>query len=206
MEVLDATASKTVQTLVEVYGFELETSVAAVSAIGDKSDVGLAVSWCLDSGAEDRGGAVAFVHCPHLDGELSLIEPAALRLDAPCCLGCTSTENWACLTCGAVHCGRYVNKHAVAHHEATKEQTPIGHAVALSWADLSTWCYVCDGYVTHPRLEVLTARASALKFGEGSTSAANGAASDGAERSRKSGKQVAKRALDSVAEGDYDSD
>ena len=79
---------------------------------------------------------------------------------ATCAHGCVSTEQWVCLQCAEVHCGRYVNKHAVAHHEA------CGHITAASLADLSVHCYACAAYVEHPRLTPLMQRLSALKFGE----------------------------------------
>ena len=62
----DATASKTVQTLVEALGFSMEKAVSAVDAIGDKGDVNLAVQWLIDEGEEDHGGAVEFVCYTHL--------------------------------------------------------------------------------------------------------------------------------------------
>ena len=60
-----------------------------------------------------------------------------------------------------MYCGRYVNKHALAHYESH-----LGHFTAVSLADLSVHCYKCNAYVEHPRLEPLLARLRALKFGE----------------------------------------
>ena len=34
-----------------------------------------------------------------------------------------------------------MNEHMVMHQEST------GHKIALSMADLSVWCYVCDSYL-----------------------------------------------------------
>ena len=81
--ILDAIQSKTVTLLVESYGFELEKSVEAVLAIGDPSDAGLAVSWLLDNGEEDKGGAVEFIHCPHLDDALATPLVDGLHLPRP---------------------------------------------------------------------------------------------------------------------------
>ena len=167
----DAVASGTVQTLVEAMGFPIELAATAVDAIGDKSDVGLAVSWLLEHGGEDHGGAVAFVHCPHLDDPtVRLLDPSDLTAGkharrTTCEHGCESAEQWVCLQCGDVHCGRYLHKHALEHHQAHPT-----HVCAASLADLSVHCYACAAYVTHPRLEALNARLSALKFGEGSGS------------------------------------
>ena len=40
-----------------------------------------------------------------------------------------------------VFCGRYVNEHMVVHQET------CGHKIALSLADMSVWCYLCDSYL-----------------------------------------------------------
>jgi uncharacterized membrane protein YgcG len=62
----DAAASKTVQALVEAFGFPMAQAVTAVDAIRDKGDVNLAVQWLIDEGEEDHGGAVEFVCDTHL--------------------------------------------------------------------------------------------------------------------------------------------
>jgi len=60
---------------------------------------------------------------------------------------CGSTgENWVCLSCRLVGCGRYVNGDMELH--AVEAQHPL----AMSMADLSVWCYVCSSYVDHPCL------------------------------------------------------
>ena len=141
MSEVDAAASTTVSTLVGIYGIPLEKAVAAVAAIDDRSDVEKAVAWVIANAGdeqqaddEDRGGAVEFIHCPHLDDESRpLIAPAALTLTAPCASGCDTRENWVCLQCGATHCSRYVNQHALAHQEAA------GHPTGLSLGDLNVW-------------------------------------------------------------------
>ena len=48
-------------------------------------------------------------------------------------------ENWLCLMCSMVYCSRYVNSHMVAHNA----EEP-GHMIALSYSDISVWCYECD--------------------------------------------------------------
>jgi len=52
-----------------------------------------------------------------------------------------TTENWYCLTCGEVFCSRYVNSHGFEHFKST------GHAIFMSFTDLSSWCYLCDYYI-----------------------------------------------------------
>ena len=38
-----------------------------------------------------------------------------------------------------------------------------GHCLALSWSDLSVWCYACDSYIKHNTLEPLLIRAHEIK-------------------------------------------
>jgi len=57
----------------------------------------------------------------------------AIANDA-CCIVCTMQT----------HCSRYVNGHMKQHG------TETGHSLVLSYADISVWCYQCDGYVHHP--------------------------------------------------------
>lgn len=141
----DAVASRTVQQLVDVMGFPADKAAAAVDAIDDKSDVSRAVVWLVEQGEEDHGGAVEFVHCPHLDDpSVPLIDPALLapatHANGACCAhGCASKEQWVCLQCAGVHCGRYVEKHALAHYNADPT-----HMTAASLADSSVHCYKCD--------------------------------------------------------------
>ncbi len=54
-------------------------------------------------------------------------------------------EDWMCLTCGGVYCGRYHNKHGLHHFQITS------HPLALSFVDLSIWCYQCMEYIDHNR-------------------------------------------------------
>lgn len=56
---------------------------------------------------------------------------------------CTSAkENWMCLNCGQVLCGRYVNGHAL-HHSNENTQ----HYVCLNTLNCSVFCYKCDDFV-----------------------------------------------------------
>ena len=45
------------------------------------------------------------------------------------------------LLSGQIHCSRYVNQHMVQHNEESH------HPLALSFSDLSVWCYSCDDYI-----------------------------------------------------------
>lgn len=44
------------------------------------------------------------------------------------------------------------------HNEETQ------HPVALSFSDLSYWCYTCDAYITNGLLNVLRNKFSDIKF------------------------------------------
>lgn len=56
---------------------------------------------------------------------------------------CTSSkENWMCLNCGQVLCGRYENGHAL-HHSTENTQ----HYVCLNTLNCSVYCYKCDDFV-----------------------------------------------------------
>eukprot|EP00300_Choanocystis_sp_HF-7_P018550 c20072_g1_i1.p1 GENE.c20072_g1_i1~~c20072_g1_i1.p1 ORF type:complete len:560 (+),score=127.86 c20072_g1_i1:127-1806(+) len=175
-------AEITIHTLVNTFGFSEARSRQAVEAIGDKSNVEMAYNWLLDHGEEDKGGAVTFKDCPHLDDHHDpLASPQSLTFDNKCLDGCDGGENWMCLHCGQVRCSRYVSSHAFAHYRETVahaegsltveqasrgEQAGYGHFVAISLADLSVWCYVCEAYVTHNSLGPLISRLQSLKFGE----------------------------------------
>ncbi|KAL5713324.1 hypothetical protein ACHQM5_015410 [Ranunculus cassubicifolius] len=50
-------------------------------------------------------------------------------------------ENWLCLSCKDVFCSRFVNKHMLQHYQEK------GHCLALSYSDLSVWCFSCDAYL-----------------------------------------------------------
>lgn len=52
-------------------------------------------------------------------------------------------ENWICLGCNKLYCGRYVNKHMLQHYNSTN------HSIAISMLDLSLWCYSCNSYVSN---------------------------------------------------------
>ena len=71
----------------------------------------------------------------------------------------SAVENWLCAACLQLHCGRHVAAHALAHSHS------CGHAIAVSMADLSVWCYECDCYVAAPKLAPLLDALHEMKFG-----------------------------------------
>lgn len=97
--------------------------------------------------------------CPHL----SSLQPD--RFDSidttKSCTDCESTvENWICLGCAQIYCGRFINAHMVCHHMDSD------HPLTLSFADLSVWCYKCEAYIDNPCLFKYKNLAHQSKFGE----------------------------------------
>ncbi|XP_034252879.1 histone deacetylase 6 isoform X1 [Thrips palmi] len=110
--------------------------------------------------AEERMFAVVpLSDCPHLPS----VEPVPERgIDTNAlCESCSSPqENWTCLVCYKVLCGRYVNEHMSGHgHE-------VGHPLTLSFSDLSVWCYECEAYIDNAILYAAKNAAHRSKFGE----------------------------------------
>uniref|UniRef100_A0AAR2KF81 Protein deacetylase HDAC6 n=1 Tax=Pygocentrus nattereri TaxID=42514 RepID=A0AAR2KF81_PYGNA len=78
--------------------------------------------------------------CPHLDS-VQPVPADGISVFRPCEDCGADTENWICLCCYKVLCGRFVNEHMVTHGQVS------GHPLVLSFADLSVWCYPCESYV-----------------------------------------------------------
>lgn len=99
--------------------------------------------------------------CPHL-AELPSAEQQPQRIDTKqlCSVCSTNRENWWCLHCNEICCGRYVNEHMMFHHLSSE------HPLALSFADLSVWCYKCQSYIDNPHLFKYKNLAHIDKFGE----------------------------------------
>ncbi|CAE8715947.1 unnamed protein product [Polarella glacialis] len=145
-------------------GFPKRRSREAINSIGSSDDLQSAINWLLGHGQEDKGGAVQFQRCKHLDDDsVSLVGAAALTFaHDPACshADCSCTgEIWQCLSCNSLHCGRYGQRHGLQHSGET------GHPLMISLSDLSIWCYSCDAYVEHPKLITLRAQMETLKFG-----------------------------------------
>lgn len=98
-------------------------------------------------------------NCPHL----SDLQPDSINHinTSERCSDCDSVnENWICLGCARIYCGRFVNEHMLNHFMESD------HPLALSFADLSVWCYKCDSYIDNPRLFKYKNLAHLSKFGE----------------------------------------
>merc|ERR1711874_425268 len=83
---------------------------------------------------------------PHLDSLSSSVWPETLRVSEPCVDCGDRSENWVCLHCSTILCSRYVNGHGLKHSNTTD------HCMALSFSDLSVWCYTCDNYIDNEKL------------------------------------------------------
>lgn len=80
-----------------------------------------------------------------------------------CCEDCSSeAENWICLHCFKVFCGRYILEHMSQHHISSERE----HTLTLSFSDLSVWCYKCEDYIDNPVLFKYQNLAHLDKFGE----------------------------------------
>lgn len=97
--------------------------------------------------------------CPHLDA-VKPLPPSGIDVFLPCQDCGSDAENWTCLTCYQVFCGRYVNEHMVTHGVVSE------HPMVLSFCDLSVWCYLCEAYVHNQILFEAKNAAHWAKFGE----------------------------------------
>ncbi|XP_041858832.1 histone deacetylase 6 [Melanotaenia boesemani] len=97
--------------------------------------------------------------CPHLD-IVKPLPPSGIDIFQPCQDCGSQAENWICLTCYQVFCGRYINEHMVTHGVVSE------HPVVLSFSDLSVWCYLCESYIHNQVLFEAKNAAHCSKFGE----------------------------------------
>ncbi len=68
-------------------------------------------------------------------------------------------ESWLCLSCYKVHCSRQDHGHGAEHAEVAQ------HHVAVSYADLSTWCYACDAYIKADQVRPILGKLHEQFFG-----------------------------------------
>ncbi|CAN2389209.1 polyubiquitinated misfolded protein transport [Pristimantis euphronides] len=97
--------------------------------------------------------------CPHLES-VHALPSSGLDVAEPCAECGTQVENWVCLTCYQVLCGRYVSQHMMCHGAS------CGHNIVLSFSDLSVWCYSCDAYIHNEVLIPAKQSVYQSKFGE----------------------------------------
>ncbi|XP_012093100.1 histone deacetylase 6 [Jatropha curcas] len=110
----------------------------------------------------ESGWVEARTSCDHL-GSLSSDLSHIPTPDTSCYRCHHPNENWVCLSCKDVLCSRFVNKHMLQHYQQ------MNHCVALSYSDLSVWCFACDAYLDAQvivQLRTVYETAYILKFGE----------------------------------------
>uniref|UniRef100_A0A1B6EJ36 Protein deacetylase HDAC6 n=1 Tax=Cuerna arida TaxID=1464854 RepID=A0A1B6EJ36_9HEMI len=111
----------------------------------------------------DEGFAVHPRHdCPHLPA-VTAVPATGINITSPCsdCTPDSATqENWICLTCYSVRCGRVVKEHMLFH------SAEFSHPIVLGFQDLSVWCYLCESYIESPVLYEAKNAAYTSKFGE----------------------------------------
>ena len=76
--------------------------------------------------------------CPHVELGVAKEPLAVLPLKEMRCQECAhDKETWVCLKCFECHCGRFANRHMIAHAAAT------GHELCMNCSDMSIWCQKC---------------------------------------------------------------
>ncbi|RHW73740.1 ubiquitin hydrolase [Trypanosoma brucei equiperdum] len=119
--------------------------------------------------------------CPHLvclEQQPSPFSPAPSHMETCVVAGCgCQTDNWMCVTCGAVGCPRPEvggRGHALEHHNTTQHPVVVKlGTITPSGADF--YCYSCDDEVSdvhfeahmkHFGIDVKTSKKTAKTFGE----------------------------------------
>ncbi|PIA33160.1 hypothetical protein AQUCO_04200135v1 [Aquilegia coerulea] len=108
------------------------------------------------------GWVEARTSCEHLNSLASDLSHIPTP-HTPCYRCQHPAENWLCLCCKDVFCSRFVNKHMLQHYQQRN------HCLALSYSDLSVWCFSCDAYLdvqAITQLRPVYEIAHLLKFGE----------------------------------------
>ncbi|XP_045500979.1 ubiquitin carboxyl-terminal hydrolase 3-like isoform X1 [Colias croceus] len=88
------------------------------------------------------------MECSHLLDNVKLfselnIEDTTITKNFKCSECSVTEQNWLCLQCGIVSCGRYINGHAKKHSET------FDHQLCMSCDMYSVYCYKCDEYVSN---------------------------------------------------------
>lgn len=112
----------------------------------------------------ESGWVEARTSCDHLAAALSSDLTHIPAPDTHCSRCHHPNENWLCLCCKDVLCSRFINRHMLEHYQETTT-----HCVALSYSDLSVWCFSCDAYLDAQvilPLRPVYETAYLLKFGE----------------------------------------
>nr|XP_033779735.1 histone deacetylase 6 isoform X2 [Geotrypetes seraphini] len=113
----------------------------------------------LEAGSGTLYAVTPLPWCPHLES-VQPVPFSGLNVMEACRECGSEAENWVCLVCYEVYCGRYVNEHMLTH------SLNSGHLIVLSYSDLSVWCYGCDSYVHHQIILEAINVAHRMKFNE----------------------------------------
>ncbi|CAI5504614.1 unnamed protein product [Closterium sp. Naga37s-1] len=128
----------------EVAWHELEGGVGvAAPGMGDLLVMGAqSASEAAEAAAEAAAAGIgnngmwvsALTYCPHVlsaDADAALLPPHSVPPFDSLCHSCKDgSENWVCLTCGVVACGRYVGGHMLQHVTETAHPLAAGFRCA----------------------------------------------------------------------------
>ncbi|CAJ0759387.1 22738_t:CDS:2 [Entrophospora sp. SA101] len=97
--------------------------------------------------------------CPHVIKHENISNTWNDPVDAskPCAKCNDTKEYWLCLKCQQVFCS---SAHMSEHNQETS------HPLAISFSDMSVWCYECDYYIDSPNLKQIITACYVSKFGE----------------------------------------
>ncbi|KAK9306620.1 hypothetical protein QLX08_002802 [Tetragonisca angustula] len=109
--------------------------------------------------AGDMFAVIPLRYCPHLNS-VKEVPVSGIDIRTPCIECNSNIENWVCLQCYSVHCARNINQHGLIHAEKME------HPLALSFGDLSVWCYKCEAYIDNPQLFAARNAVHQSKFNE----------------------------------------
>ncbi|XP_039291579.1 ubiquitin carboxyl-terminal hydrolase 3 [Nilaparvata lugens] len=89
------------------------------------------------------------MECPHLINCVklqtnNLTDKTNATKELICSDCSTDRSPWICLHCGKIHCGRYVNGHALQHSSSI-----TCHNVCMDCESLAVFCYDCDEFVVN---------------------------------------------------------
>ncbi|KND04425.1 uncharacterized protein SPPG_00154 [Spizellomyces punctatus DAOM BR117] len=99
--------------------------------------------------------------CPHVkDAVTPLPSKPHISIKTPCTSCQDTSENWVCVTCHDTFCSRFVQGHMQVHFDQVR------HHIAVSYSDLSTWCYTCNDYIDDPAVDPIRSLLHKEKFGE----------------------------------------
>lgn len=102
---------------------------------------------------------------PKTDGPEGKALKSNLFRDYSACSTCDdASESWICLSCAISGCSRYKKAHMVEHMDQ-KTSDELHTAISISLSDLSVWCFKCDEYIIHPKLDRVFRELHFGKFG-----------------------------------------